>query len=107
MMEIEPNYYKKFKCIADKCRHNCCIGWEIDIDEETMNFYNSLDTPMGGRIRGCIEGNEPHFILGKGDRCPFLNDRGLCDIISECGEDAIWDICTLHPRFKNYYSAFE
>ena len=91
MMEIVPNYYKKFKCIADKCRHNCFIGWGIDRD----------------KIRKNIEGNEPHFILGKGDRCPFLNDRGLCDIISECGEDAICDICTLHPRFKNFYSAFE
>ena len=25
-----PSYYKDFKCIADKCRHSCCIGWEID-----------------------------------------------------------------------------
>ena len=107
MIEIVPNYYDKFKCIADKCRHNCCIGWEIDIDEETMNFYNFLDTPMGGRIRECIEGDEPHFILVKDDRCPFLNEKGLCDIISECGEDALCDICTLHPRFKNFYSTFE
>ncbi len=107
MIEIVPNYYEKFKCIADKCKHNCCIGWEIDIDEETMNFYNSLDTPMGERIRECIEGDEPHFILGKDDRCPFLNEKGLCDIISECGEDALCDICTLHPRFKNFYSTFE
>ena len=31
-----PSYYKKFKCIADKCHHNCCIGWEIDIDDEAL-----------------------------------------------------------------------
>ena len=107
MIEIVPGYYKKFKCIADKCKHNCCIGWEIDIDEETLNFYNSIDTPMGERIRKNIEGDEPHFILGRDDRCPFLNERGLCDIITECGEDALCDICTLHPRFKNFYSSFE
>ncbi len=107
MIEIVPNYYNKFRCIADKCKHNCCIGWEIDIDEETMKLYNSLDTYMGERIRECIEGDEPHFILGKDERCPFLSERGLCEIIFECGEKALCDICTLHPRFKNFYSSFE
>lgn len=107
MIEIVPNYYEKFRCIADKCKHNCCIGWEIDIDEDTMELYNSLDTPMGERIRRNIEGDEPHFILGKDDRCPFLNEKGLCDIICEHGDGAICDICYLHPRFKNFYSSFE
>ncbi|MEE0944956.1 MAG: flagellin lysine-N-methylase [Clostridia bacterium] len=106
MKEAVPNYYKEFKCIADRCEHSCCIGWEIDIDEETMLFYNSLDTAMGERIRKHIEGEVPHFILNKGERCPFLNKSGLCDIICECGEDALCDICTLHPRFKNFYSSF-
>ena len=71
MKEAVPNYYHKFKCIADKCTHNCCIGWEIDIDEETMSLYNSLDTLMGERIRNSIEGDVPHFILQEGDTCPF------------------------------------
>ena len=39
MIMLVPNYYKDFLCIADKCRHSCCIGWEIDIDEETLEFY--------------------------------------------------------------------
>lgn len=106
MKEAVPNYYHKFKCIADKCTHNCCIGWEIDIDEETMSLYNSLDTLMGERIRNSIEGDVPHFILQEGDKCPFLNEKGLCEIICECGEDAICDICYLHPRFRNFYSSF-
>ncbi len=107
MKEVTPNYYDKFKCIADRCTHNCCIGWEIDIDEDTMELYNSLDTPMGERIRANIEGDVPHFILGEDDRCPFLNKEGLCDIICEHGDGALCDICYLHPRFKNFYSSFE
>lgn len=107
MIEIVPNYYDKFKCIADKCKHNCCIGWEIDIDEDTMKLYNSLETPLGDRIRENIEGDEPHFILKKDDRCPFLNEKGLCDIICECGEEALCRICSLHPRFRNFYSSFK
>lgn len=105
-MEVYPNYYKNFTCIADKCKHSCCIGWEIDIDENTMELYNSIDT-MGERLRENIEGDPPHFILREEDRCPFLNEKGLCDIIIKLDEDALCDICTLHPRFKNFYENFE
>lgn len=106
MKEIFPNYYDKFTCIAGDCKHNCCIGWEIDIDDSTMEFYKSMDTEMGRRIRASIEGEPPHFILGAGERCPFLNDEGLCNIICACGEDALCDICYLHPRFRNFYTDF-
>ena len=37
MVTITPNYYMNFKCIADKCRHTCCAGWEIEIDDETLS----------------------------------------------------------------------
>lgn len=106
MSEVFPNYYKKFKCIAAKCKHSCCIGWEIDIDEDTMDLYNSLDGEFAKRIRASIEGEVPHFVLNEGERCPFLNQSGLCDIICELGKDAICDICYLHPRFSNFYEDF-
>ena len=106
MKEVFPNYYKKFKCIADKCKHNCCIGWEIDIDEDTMDLYNSLDGEFAIKLRENIDGDIPHFVLGDGERCPFLNKSGLCDIICELGDGAICDICYLHPRFSNFYEDF-
>lgn len=106
MTEIFPDYYHEFVCIAHKCRHSCCIGWDIDIDEDTMTLYNSLDSTLGEKIRANIDGDVPHFILRDNGRCPFLNENGLCDIICECGEDALCDICFLHPRFKNFYSSF-
>lgn len=106
MKEIFPNYYKKFKCIADRCRHSCCIGWEIDIDEDTMELYNSISGEFAERIRQNITGDPPHFVLKESDRCPFLNKKGLCDIILELGEGALCDICYLHPRFSNFYEDF-
>ena len=104
MTEIFPNYYDKFKCIADKCRHSCCIGWEIDIDDDTMELYNSIGDE---NILKNIEGNPPHFKLAKEERCPFLNKSGLCDIITKYGDGAICDICYFHPRFRNFYENFE
>ncbi len=106
MKELTPNYYQKFRCIADKCRHSCCIGWEIDIDESTLSYYNSLNTEIGKKIRQNIEGDTPHFVLAENERCPFLSENGLCDIITECGEAALCDICRLHPRFSNFFDSF-
>ena len=106
MKVYAPTYYRKFKCIADKCKHNCCIGWEIDIDNDTLYYYQNLNTDFGKRLTAdiCLE-ETPHFRLTEGDRCPFLNECGLCDIITELGEDALCQICTDHPRFRNYYKS--
>ncbi len=101
-----PSYYQKFRCIAERCRHSCCVGWEIDIDETTMSYYNELDGKIGDRIRKSISGKNPHFELTKDERCPHLNQNGLCNIITELGEDALCDICYDHPRFRNFYSDF-
>ena len=101
-----PSYYDKFRCIADKCRHSCCIGWEIDIDEETMELYDTLEGEFGDKIRANIEGEAPHFKLNEQERCPFLKKDGFCEIICELGEDALCDICYLHPRFQNDYETF-
>lgn len=97
-----PEYYKRFVCIADKCRHSCCVGWEIDIDEDTMNKYDRIDAEYGKTVVKSIEKNgEPHFKLGEDERCPHLNEKGLCKIILELGEDHLCHICREHPRFYN------
>lgn len=102
MNTVFPNYYKNFKCIADKCNHNCCIGWEIDIDDETAEKYKNIEGILGERLKLSISFDGiPHFILKENDRCPFLNEHNLCDIITELSEDALCSICNDHPRFKN------
>lgn len=105
MITAYPEYYRQFECIASRCRHNCCIGWEIDIDPDTDEKYKSVEGELGKRLEKCIDrSGESHFILGEDERCPFLNERNLCDIILTLGEDAICDICTDHPRFRTYLS---
>ena len=100
MTNIDAEIYTEFKCKADKCKHSCCKGWEIDIDEDTLDYYKSLDTELGNEIRQNIhEGEDTFFKLTEDKRCPFLKDSGLCKIIEEMGEDGLCDICRLHPRF--------
>lgn len=100
MINIDAEIYSEFTCKADKCKHSCCRGWEIDIDEDTLEYYKGLDSELGCEIRQNIDwGEEPFFKLTPDERCPFLKDSGLCKIIEELGEDGLCDICRLHPRF--------
>lgn len=100
-----PDYYPAFHCIADKCTHTCCAGWEIDIDPETCVKYRAMPGKMGEKLRKNIDFDDecPHFIMTPQNRCPFLNERGLCEIVINCGENALGQICTDHPRFTNWY----
>lgn len=106
MKLIAPDYYNAFRCIASRCRHSCCIGWEIDIDEDTLEIYDGVKGSFGERLNTSIERTDEgaHFRLGEGERCPFLNDAGLCDLIMEMGEDSLCQICADHPRFRNFFS---
>ena len=105
MKIIFPDYYDSFKCIASACRHNCCIGWEIDIDEESMAYYRSVGGEFGKRLKKNISRRgSPHFVLCENERCPFLNGDNLCDIYTELGEEHLCQICSDHPRFSNFYS---
>lgn len=96
-----PFYYNTFKCIADKCSDNCCIGWEIEIDSDTAEYYKSVGGAFGKRLSENIS-EENSFIL-KGERCPFLNEKNLCDIIINCGEEHLCQICRDHPRYFEWY----
>ena len=103
-----PSYYKKFKCIADKCEHSCCVGWEIDIDQDTYEKYKSLENEYADTIRESLSCEEtPHFKLGVGEKCPHLDECGLCKIILNVGEDYLCDICREHPRFYNFTDVCE
>ena len=51
MTEMYPAYYEAFRCTAGACRHNCCIGWEIDIDGKSAERYAALPGAFGERVR--------------------------------------------------------
>lgn len=101
-----PKYYSKFYCIADKCRNSCCsAGWEIDIDEETAEYYKSVKGKFGKKIYNNIEFNgSPHFKQNYKNRsCPFLNNKKLCEIYINLGEEHLCQICKDHPRYYEWF----
>ena len=100
-MNIKIDFYDSFRCRADKCKNTCCAGWEIDIDEISLNRFMKYEGAFGDKMRRSItcEDGEHHFINDERERCPFLLENGLCELIIEKGEDDLSDICSLHPRF--------
>ncbi len=102
-MEIKPSFYDKFVCKAQNCKDTCCAGWEIDIDDVTLQKYKCLNDDFSQRLLSGINfGKTPNFKLIN-ERCVFLNKKGLCDIYSNLGSDYLCDICAEHPRFYDEY----
>ncbi len=106
MLHITPAYYSKFQCIASRCSDNCCIGWEIDIDQAAADRYRNLPGSFGEKLRNSIYWEDPpHFILEKDGRCPLLDGENLCKIYQECGQNALCEICAEHPRFHEWFGS--
>ena len=101
MNTIWPDFYDRFRCLAGDCRHSCCRGWEIDVDPESAERYRGMGGALGDELRAALaEGADgSSFRLTETGDCPFLRSDGLCRLILEAGEDALCDICALHPRF--------
>ena len=108
MITRYPTYYKDFKCIASECKTSCCAaGWEILIDPDTAKYYKSVKGDFGKELKKKIEYKNPaHFKLEKNGRCPFLNEKNLCDIYTNLGENHLCQICTEHPRFYECFNDF-
>lgn len=106
MKTYVPDYYPEFACIAGKCRHSCCVGWEIDIDEDSLARFRQAQGEIGLRLRRDIVETEDgaFFRLKEHDRCPFLNDENLCDLIIALGEESLCQICADHPRFRSFFA---
>lgn len=104
MLNVRPAFYNRFKCIAGECTDSCCIGWEVVIDGDTKACYEEMNTDFGEKIKANIAIDEEGlscFKLDGNERCPFLNNDNLCEIILNCGEESICYICKEHPRFYN------
>ena len=104
MKEYVLNYYKKFKCTAGECKHTCCAGWEMCIDENTLNAYKNDRSEFSKSLKNGVNFKKSKFKSDKTGHCAFLNDKGLCEIIINQGEDSLCQVCRDHPRFRSFFS---
>ena len=101
-----PEYCKNFRCKADSCRNTCCSSWKIPISRKEYEKLMNMECSdrLYRRVQRSFE--EPELVsedryryvsfnwLGQ---CP-LQEKGLCTIHKEKGEDFLPKICRLYPR---------
>lgn len=100
-----PDYFKDFKCVGGmECPDSCCHIWQITVDKKTLKKYKTVGGTLGKRMAEKINQKTgdicPH---GDENRCEFLNEDNLCDIVSELGEDYLCETCYTHPRHEEVY----
>lgn len=101
------NVYHDFRCIAEKCPDSCCAGWQVDLDEEAVARYRTMDGELGDRLRQVmqtVEG-ETSMILQEG-RCPMWRQDGLCELQAQKGHDALCQVCREYPRLYLDYGDY-
>ncbi len=97
MRYVKPHYYDDFKCIADKCPDTCCAGWQIIIDDESLERYSECEDLFGSRLKNDIDWQEGCF-KQYSKRCAMLNEQNLCDLVIEKGEEWLCTTCDRYPR---------
>lgn len=97
MRYVKPDYFDAFRCTADKCPDTCCAGWQIMIDEESLEKYEQDKSAFRGRLCNGIDWQEGCFVQYE-RRCSMLNENNLCDLVIEKGEDWLCETCSRYPR---------
>lgn len=102
MKYLKPHFYDKFICTAGDCPDTCCAGWQIMIDEESLERYGKEAGEFGRHLRNSIDWEKECFYQNN-RRCAFLNEENLCDLYKALGPDALCDTCKSYPRHTEEY----
>ncbi|MEG7619420.1 flagellin lysine-N-methylase [Lysinibacillus fusiformis] len=104
---LVPQYMQHFSCIGSACEDSCCIGWNVNIDEDT---YKKYKRSRNEELKPLFEENikrqrsrttKDSFARIKMDnsgRCSFLSEENLCKIQLNLGEEYLSNTCTIYPR---------
>ena len=110
MLEVmEPDYMAEFSCDGLTCPDTCCSGWDIVIDEKTCERYKKSHN---GAFKDMLSSAIVHrkeevdgeardvacIRMGKGNRCLFLCNDGLCMIQRKTEEKNLSETCRTYPR---------
>lgn len=102
-----PAYYQEFSCIGSDCEDNCCHGWTVAIDKKTYKDTVKILDPKWKKDfkqhykRNKKENNDQAYAYMKMDscgNCPFLSEKGLCNVHADLGEKYLSHTCVTYPR---------
>ena len=100
MIVYKTDQYDLFRCTAADCPYTCCARWNIEIDEKTDRYYQTLDTEFGRFLNESIDRSSGRSLikLDKNGCCPLLSPEGLCRVQMELGAAGLSNLCRDYPR---------
>lgn len=107
---LVPQYLNKFSCIGSECEDSCCIGWKVEIDQDTYKKYQKVqDKELKPLLEKNVKKNrsnptkESYAKIKMGDkgRCSYLSEANLCQIQLKLGTDYLSNTCAIYPRILN------
>lgn len=106
--KVYPEFYKNFKCAADRCLDTCCKDWDVVVDDESYEFYSKVSGEFGEKLQSNmkIDDDGDRVFIFENRYCPFLTRNGLCDIQIRFGEEHVCDTCRAFPRISQDYTEF-
>lgn len=115
MKNYQPDYYNKFKCIADKCSITCCQEWKIAVDDATnrkwmkLSFSTDKLSEKSNNLSSytCCKDGSLVIKLDENHRCPFLSKDKLCHLVMTYSDEVLSETCTLFPREIHRFSTHE
>lgn len=107
---FQPEYVRKFKCDGSKCNARCCKNWSIEVDAQTYAQYSQIKPEADAqKILAQIEFNSEHKsyrVKMSNQVCPFLNEKNLCSLQLNYGENFLSLTCSTFPRFTRNFGKF-
>lgn len=96
-----PKYFSQFTCMASECPDTCCQGWEIQVDQKTLNRYRAETGILKNKLKRWVDFRTGSLQFQNGI-CPFL-EQGLCSLQREKGEEMLCRTCRRYPRHVEEY----
>jgi lysine-N-methylase len=103
----QPTYAAAFHCIGPACEDHCCGDWDIPLDKNTYEKYQSFPSQkLGNIVSQFVIVNQPQSppeLYGQIRRsssglCPFFAADHLCAIQKEYGSKLLSATCSIYPR---------
>ena len=100
--EIKMNDYDTFICIADKCSFTCCQEWKIEVDDDTYVKWKhlSLTKQDNETLDQAVTKKDGTRVIALNEQkqCPFLNEKKLCKLVLNFGDEVLSETCATFPR---------
>ncbi|WP_405158012.1 flagellin lysine-N-methylase [Paenibacillus sp. FSL H8-0283] len=107
---LVPEYMQQFACIGSACEDSCCVGWRVDIDQQTYKKYAKsrnielrplFDKNVSRQRSEPTEHRYGKIKMDEQGRCGFLSEENLCKVQLTLGEDFLSNVCSTYPRSIN------